>query len=101
MSLAENRAAPIGRRSRGVRLIIATAAIVFAVLAMTHVLAVVYALVSFAIVAAVALLALRAGDEDGRLAQPVAVAVHADDPLRAMVAGLPRSEERRVGKECA
>ena len=36
-----------------------------------------------------ALLALRAGDEDGRLAQPVAVAVHADDPLRAMVAGLP------------
>jgi two-component system, OmpR family, phosphate regulon sensor histidine kinase PhoR len=89
MSLAENRATPIGRRWRGVRLVVATAAIVFAVLAMTHVLAVVYALVSFAIVAAVALLALRAGDEDGRLAQPVAVAVHADDPLRAMVAGLP------------
>ena len=36
-----------------------------------------------------ALLALRTGDEDGRLAQPVAVAVRTDDPLRAMVAGLP------------
>ncbi|HTC06753.1 MAG TPA: hypothetical protein VK749_25350, partial [Xanthobacteraceae bacterium] len=89
MSLAENRATPVRRRSRGVRLIIATAATVFAVLAATHVLAAVYALVSFAIVAAAALLALRAGDEDDRLARPVAIAERAGDPLRAVVGGLP------------
>jgi two-component system phosphate regulon sensor histidine kinase PhoR len=89
MSLAENRAMPVRRRSRGVRLIIVTAAIVFAVLALSKVLAAVYALASFAIVAAAALLTLRAGDEDDRLAPPVAVAARADDPLRAVVAGLP------------
>ena len=91
MSLAENRAMPVRRRSRGVRLIIVTAAILFAVLALSKVLAAVYALASFAIVAAAVLLALRAGDDDDRLAQPVAVAVRADDPLRAVVAGLPGS----------
>jgi len=70
--LGRKSATPVRRRSRGVRLIIVTAAIVFAVLALTKVLAAVYALVSFAIVAAAALLALRAGDEDDRVAQPVA-----------------------------
>ena len=52
-------------------------------------LAAVYALAGFAIVAAAALLAMRAGDEDDRLAPPVAVSERADDPLRAVVAGLP------------
>src|SRR6202166_2614156 len=89
MSLNENRATLVRRRARGARPVIVAAAIVFAVLTIANVLAPLYALISFAIVAAAALLALRAGDEDSRLAQPVAVAVRADDPLRAVVAGLP------------
>src|ERR1700733_12870725 len=89
MSLAENRATPVRRRARGVRLIIATAAIVFALLAIANVLAPLYALASFAVITAAALITLSTEGDDDRLAQPVAVAVRADDPLRAVVAGLP------------
>src|ERR1700724_3028999 len=79
MSLAENRAMPARRRSRGVRLIIVTAAILFAVLALSKVLAAVYALASFAIVAAAALLALRAGGGDDRLAPPARAAARGEE----------------------
>jgi two-component system phosphate regulon sensor histidine kinase PhoR len=89
MSVNENRATLETRRSRGVRLVIVSAAIVFAGLAILGALAVVYAIAGFAIVAAAALLAMRTGEENDRLAQPVAVAERAGDPLRAVVAGLP------------
>jgi two-component system, OmpR family, phosphate regulon sensor histidine kinase PhoR len=88
MSLNETRAPLIKRRPRGVRLVIITAAIVFAVLAMTDDLAVAYAFASFSVVALVALLALRADGEESRMAQPAAVAERGD-PLRALIAGLP------------
>jgi two-component system, OmpR family, phosphate regulon sensor histidine kinase PhoR len=90
MSLNENRAEIGRRRWRGARLMmIVTAAIVFAGLAVLGALAVAYAIAGFAIVSAVALFAMRAGEGDDRLAPPVAVAERAGDPLRAMVAGLP------------
>jgi two-component system phosphate regulon sensor histidine kinase PhoR len=88
MTLNEPRAPLTKRRPRGVRLVIITAAIVFAVLAVTDDLAVAYAFASFAVVAAVALWALRAEGEESRMAQPTAVADRGD-PLRAVVAGLP------------
>jgi two-component system, OmpR family, phosphate regulon sensor histidine kinase PhoR len=88
MSLNETRAPLIKRRPRGVRLVIIATAIVFAVLAVTNDLAVAYAFLSFSIVAAVALWALRAEGEESRMAQPAAVADRGD-PLRAVVAGLP------------
>jgi len=89
MSLNDNRAALVGRQSRGARLVIVTAAIVFAVLAIANLLAPLYALAGFAVVAVAALVTLRSGGDDHRLAQPVAVAARAGDPLRAVVAGLP------------
>jgi two-component system, OmpR family, phosphate regulon sensor histidine kinase PhoR len=89
MTLNESRAPLIRRRPRGVRLVILTAAIVFAVLAVTDDLAVAYAFASFAIVAAVALLALRPEGEDSRSAQPAAADARGNDPLRALIAGLP------------
>jgi two-component system phosphate regulon sensor histidine kinase PhoR len=89
MSLNDNRAGLVRSGARGARLVIVTAAIVFAVLAIAHVLAPLYALAGFAVVAAAALMTLRTGGDDNRLAQPVAVAARAGDPLRAMVAGLP------------
>jgi two-component system phosphate regulon sensor histidine kinase PhoR len=89
MSLNDNRVALAKRRWRGARFVIVTAAIVFAVLAAIKVLAVVYALIGFGVVAAAALLARRTGETEDRLAQPVAVAAQAGDPLRAVVAGLP------------
>jgi two-component system phosphate regulon sensor histidine kinase PhoR len=88
MTLNETRAPLIRRRPRGVRIVIITAAIVFAVLAMTDDLAVAYAFASFAVVAAVALWALRAEGEESRMAQPAAVAERGDS-LRAVIAGLP------------
>ena len=47
------------------------------------------AMAGFAIVAAAALVAMRAGKESGRLAPPLAVPERAVDPLKAVVAGLP------------
>jgi two-component system phosphate regulon sensor histidine kinase PhoR len=89
MSVGENRAALASRRSHGLRLVVVAAAVVFAGLAIVGVLAVVYAIGGFAVVAAAALLALRTSDDSDRLAQPVAIAERAGDPLHAMVAGLP------------
>jgi two-component system phosphate regulon sensor histidine kinase PhoR len=89
MTLNESRAPLIKRRPRGVRLVIITAAIVFAVLAMTDDLTVAYAFASFSIVAAVALWALRPEGEESGTARPTAVAERGNDPLRAVIAGLP------------
>src|SRR6202166_1243563 len=89
MSLNENRATLVRRRARGARPVIVAAAIVFAVLTIANVLAPLYALISFAVVAAAAVIAPRTDGDDDRLAQPVAVAARTDDPLRAVVAGLP------------
>jgi two-component system, OmpR family, phosphate regulon sensor histidine kinase PhoR len=89
MSLNEVRLTPRSSRWRGVRFVIIAAAIVFAGLALLGALAAGFALAGFAIVAAAALLAGRAGEEDGPLARPVAVAERAGERLDAVVAGLP------------
>src|SRR5215472_1835045 len=89
MSPNETRAALVGSRLRGVGIVIVTAAIVFAVLAIANTLALVYALASFAVVAAVALIALRGNDESNSLTRPATVAERGNDLLRAVVAGLP------------
>jgi len=89
MSANENRVALGPGRSRGLRLVVVTAAIVFAGLALAGVLAVIYAIAGFAIVAAAAMVALRSSENGVRPAQPVAVAEQSGDLLRAVVAGLP------------
>jgi two-component system phosphate regulon sensor histidine kinase PhoR len=89
MSLAENRVLLAAKRWRGGRLVIVAAAIVFAALAIAGALPVAYAVAGFAIVAATAVLAARSGQEDNRLAQPVAISERGDDFLRSLVAGLP------------
>ncbi len=89
MSVTESRIHFMAARWRGVRLVVAAAAIVFAGLALAGTLPAVYAIAGFAIVAATAVLALRSGVVDDHLARPVAVAERGDDFLRAVVAGLP------------
>jgi two-component system phosphate regulon sensor histidine kinase PhoR len=88
MSLNEDRIAPRRSEWRNLRLIIVTAAIVFAVLVIVSELAIGYAIAGFVIVAAAALLALRAGN-DVSAARPIAVAERTGEPLDAVVAGLP------------
>jgi two-component system phosphate regulon sensor histidine kinase PhoR len=89
MSVSDNRAMFEAKRSRGVRTVVASAAVVFAGLAIIGVLAVVYAVAGFAVVAVVAIFALRDNGDIQRLIQPVTVAQRTGDPLRAVVAGLP------------
>jgi two-component system, OmpR family, phosphate regulon sensor histidine kinase PhoR len=89
MSLNEVRLAPGGSKWRGKRVVIATAAIVFAGLVAIGALTAGYAIIGFAILAAVALLANRATEEASRLVRPVAVAERAGERLDAVVAGLP------------
>ena len=89
MSVSDNRAMFEAKRSRGVRIVVASAAVVFTGLAVIGPLAVVYAVAGFAVVAVVAIFALRDNGDIQRLIQPVTVAQHAGDPLRAVVAGLP------------
>ena len=48
-----------------------------------------YAIAGFAIVAAAALLSMRAAEKNERLARPIAILERGDDLLRALVAGLP------------
>jgi two-component system, OmpR family, phosphate regulon sensor histidine kinase PhoR len=71
------------------RFVIVAAAIVFAGLAILGALTAAYAVAGFAIIAATAFLATRAGAEVERLVRPVAVAERAAEPLEALVAGLP------------
>jgi len=89
MSLNDNRAAFAGRRWRGGRLVILIAAMVFAGLSIGGALAHTYAIAGFAIVATAAILAMRAGEEIDRRAQPAAVSARVSDPLQAVVSGLP------------
>jgi two-component system phosphate regulon sensor histidine kinase PhoR len=70
-------------------LVIAAAATVFAVLAAAGTLAAPYAIAGFAIVAAAALVSMRAHEKNERLIPPVAILERGDDLLRAVVAGLP------------
>jgi two-component system phosphate regulon sensor histidine kinase PhoR len=71
------------------RVVIATAAVVFAALASLGVLSVGYALVGFGVVAAAAFFALRTGEDANSAVRPVAVSERTGDPLQAVVAGLP------------
>jgi two-component system phosphate regulon sensor histidine kinase PhoR len=89
MTVNESRVTSSLSRSRGIRLVALSAAIVFAGLAIGGVLAVTYAIAGFAVVAIAALIALRADEGSGSFAQPVAIAARSGDPLRALVAGLP------------
>jgi two-component system, OmpR family, phosphate regulon sensor histidine kinase PhoR len=86
MSLAEERAQLIAKRWRDGRLVIVAAALVFAALAIAGMLPAPYAFAGFAIVAVVA---VRSGAENNRLAQPIAIFERGDDLLRAIVAGMP------------
>ncbi len=89
MSLNEGRAEHLTGVRRGVLLVIAAAAIVFASFVMAGALAAAYALAGFAIVAAAAFVAMRTGNEHARLTPPLAVSERTNDPLRAIVGGLP------------
>jgi two-component system phosphate regulon sensor histidine kinase PhoR len=89
MSAAEYGAILTGKRWRGWRLVILAAAVIFAVLAFAGALPPPAAFAGFLVVAVAALVAVRAGAEDERLATPVAIAERGDDLLRAVVGGLP------------
>jgi len=90
MSVNEHRATLRPARLRGVRLVLVSAAIVFAGLAFVGALAAVYAIAGFVIVAAAALFTLRSGEEGSRPAPPVAVAERGfGDLLKSFVDGLP------------
>jgi two-component system, OmpR family, phosphate regulon sensor histidine kinase PhoR len=89
MSLNEDRGLLAMRPHRRVLLVIAAAAIVFAGLAAAGALAAPYAIAGFAILAAAALVSMRANEKNERLIAPVAILERGDDLLRAVVAGLP------------
>jgi two-component system, OmpR family, phosphate regulon sensor histidine kinase PhoR len=83
MSLNESRA----ERLSGVLPVAAAAAIVFLSFLVAGALPA--ALAGFAFVAAVAFVAVRTGNARARLAAPLAVSERSNDPLRAIVGGLP------------
>jgi two-component system, OmpR family, phosphate regulon sensor histidine kinase PhoR len=89
MSVNDNRTALASTGSRGVRLVIIVAAIVFASMAIAGAVATGYAIAGFVVVAAAALFALR-GENINRPAPPIAIAepVFAD-PLKPFIDGLP------------
>jgi two-component system, OmpR family, phosphate regulon sensor histidine kinase PhoR len=89
MSLNEVRFAPGSSKWRGKRVVIVAAAIVFAGLVALGALTPGYAIIGFAVMATVVLLANRATEEASRLVRPVAVAERAGERLEAVVAGLP------------
>ena len=89
MSLNDDRVAPQRGGWRRLRLMIVTAAFVFAGLTVLDALTVGYAAVGFIIVAAAAFLATRAGQEASPQARPVAASDGVGDSLQAVVAGLP------------
>jgi two-component system phosphate regulon sensor histidine kinase PhoR len=88
MNLTEDRARANARLWRG-GLVLAAAALVFALLAAMGTLPVAYAMGGFAVIAAAAIAALRSTPEQDRLAQPVMNVQTSDDLLRTFVAGLP------------
>jgi two-component system, OmpR family, phosphate regulon sensor histidine kinase PhoR len=76
-------------RERGAQLIILAAAVAFAGMVVSGVLAVGYAIPAFAAVALVCFVVLRLGEDRRGAAQPLAVSERVSDPLRAIVSGLP------------
>ncbi|MFZ0989845.1 MAG: histidine kinase dimerization/phospho-acceptor domain-containing protein, partial [Xanthobacteraceae bacterium] len=88
MTLAEDRALQNAKLWRG-GVVLAAAALVFAVLAAMGTLPVVYALAGFAVIAAAAVVGLRSVREQDRFALPVVNVQAGDDLLRTFVAGLP------------
>src|SRR3984885_16265381 len=89
MSLNEDRGPLAMRPHRGMLLVIAADENVFAGLAAAGTLAPPYAIAGFAIVAAAALVSMRAREKNEQLIPPVAISERGDDLLRAVVAGLP------------
>ena len=89
MSLNDDRVALQAGGWGRLRLMIVTAAIVFAGLAILDALTVGYAITGFVVVSTAAFVALRTGREASPLARPVAVSERAGDPLQAVVAGFP------------
>jgi two-component system, OmpR family, phosphate regulon sensor histidine kinase PhoR len=89
MSITEDRLTRAGPVRRGVLLVIVAAAVVFAGLAMAGALAVAFALAGFAVVAAAALFVMRNGKAGADALPALTVSERADDPLRAIVVGLP------------
>ncbi len=89
MSLNEDRAAPGKRREHSAQLVIATAAVVFAVMVISGVLSASYAIAGFAIVALAGFLALRIGRDAKGAAPPYAISEPTNNPLRTVVSGLP------------
>ena len=88
MSIADDRTRPGATHWRG-GIVIAAAALVFAILAVIGTLPVSYAVVGFAVVAAAAVPALRSSAERGRFAEPIVSVQPGDDLLRILIAGLP------------
>ncbi len=89
MSLNDNRAAIGWRRWHRAWLVIAAAAIVFAGLAIAGPLAVAYAVIGFAVLAASVLFAMRPGETSDRETRRFVSAEPTDDPLPVVIAGLP------------
>src|SRR5579862_6478429 len=88
MSLAEDPTLRNAKLWRG-GVVVVAAALVFAVLAVSATLPLVYAIAGFAVIAAVTIVALRSAPEQDRLAQPIVNVQTGDDLLRTFVAGLP------------
>jgi two-component system phosphate regulon sensor histidine kinase PhoR len=88
MSLTEHRLAFGKRRGGGAVLAVLAAALVFAVMAASGVLAPAYAVVGFVIVAVAALLGVRPGDAEAGVARPPVTAARPDEPLQRILAGL-------------
>src|SRR5579863_6558808 len=89
MSLVDERTLRTRALRRGVWLVIAAAALVFAGLAGAGALAATYALAGFVIVAAAALLATRDGKAAAQVSPVLAASERGSDQLRALVSGLP------------
>jgi two-component system phosphate regulon sensor histidine kinase PhoR len=88
MSLTEPRPVFAKRRGAGAVLAVSAAALVFAVMAASGVLAPAYAVIGLVIVAAAALLGARGGDEDVGIAQVPVAATRTDEPLQTILSGL-------------
>jgi two-component system phosphate regulon sensor histidine kinase PhoR len=88
MSLTEDRLASGKRRGGGAVLAAVAAALVFAVMAASGVLAPAYAVVGFVIVAVAALLGGRTGDDEVGVARPPIIAARSDEPLQRILTGL-------------
>ena len=88
MSLVDDRTPRLSPLRRGLSLVIAAAAVVFASLVMTGALTGGFALAGFAIIAAAAFVAIRDVKRDTQVS-PVLTAVDRGDPLRDIVSGLP------------